>query len=240
MISIIIPAYNHGAALPFCLDSLRRQTLGDWEAIVVDDGSTDGTQRIVSNYIQAHHEEYRIRYLKIDHGGAPRARNIGAKESRGEYLLFADADLIFNREALQKLLNALHINHKASYAYSSFRFGWKKFNSQPFNAAALKKNNYIHTSALIRRQRFPGFDESLKRFQDWDLWLTMLKNGFTGIFVPEVLFRARITRVGISAWRPRFWYVFWFFLNQWIGLAPRQFICYKLAKEVVQQKHGLI
>ncbi|OGL61379.1 hypothetical protein A3H10_04080 [Candidatus Uhrbacteria bacterium RIFCSPLOWO2_12_FULL_46_10] len=239
MISVIIPCYNHGTALPACLDSLREQSIDDFEVIIVDDGSSDDTPSIVKKYIDTYINDLQIKYLKIDHRGAPTARNYGAQEARGEYLLFADADLIFHKDALRKLLSALQRNPNASYAYSSFRFGWKKFNSQPFNAAALRKDNYIHTSALIRREHFLGFDKNLKRFQDWDLWLTMLKNGFTGIFVPEVLFRARITRVGISAWRPRLWYVFWSFPYQWVGLAPRLFIQYILAKKMVQQKHSL-
>jgi len=240
MISIIIPAYNHGAALPSCLASLRRQSFSDWEAIIVDDGSTDDTEQIVNNYTQSCRPEQCIRYFKLDHSGAPRARNAGAKLARGSYLLFADADLIFDQTALKKMFAALKNNPQAAYAYCSFKFGWKKFTGRTFNAAALRQNNYIHTSALIRRECFPGFDEQLKRFQDWDLWLTMLKGGHVGVFVPEILFQACVTRRGISAWRPRAWYYFWSLVVRLIGLAPASFHRYLEAKKIVQLKHGLI
>lgn len=240
MISIIIPTYNHGSALPSCLDSLRRQSFDDWEAIIVDDGSTDDTQQIMNNYVYTNHEDCRIGYFKTDHGGAPRARNAGAKQAKGSYLLFADADLIFNPTALEKLFTALENNPHAAYAYCSFKFGWKKFTGQTYNAAALRHNNYIHTSALMRRECFPGFDEKLKRFQDWDLWLTMLKLNHIGVFVPEILFQARVTRRGISAWRPRAWYCFWALIVHWTGLAPKSFHRYMEAKKTVQLKHGLV
>ena len=135
---------------------------------------------------------------------------------------------------------ALKNNPQAAYAYCSFKFGWKKFTGRTFNAAALRQNNYIHTSALIRRECFPGFDEQLKRFQDWDLWLTMLKGGHVGVFVPEILFQACVTRRGISAWRPRAWYYFWSLVFRLIGLAPASFHRYLEAKKIVQLKHGLI
>src|SRR3989338_7896786 len=239
MISVIIPTYNHGWALPACLDSLGAQTFQDFEIIIMDDGSTDGTETIVKEYIRSHKEEPRIRYLKIDHRGAPTARNTGARQSRGEFLLFADADLILKADMLQKLQTTLENHPEASYAYSSFRFGWKKFLSQPFDAAALRQNNYIHTTALIRRQHFTGFDERLTRFQDWDLWLTMLEQNHIGAFVDEELFIARVNQVGISRWRPRLWYRLWAVTERWTGLAPASWRKFVVAKKIVQRKHNL-
>lgn len=240
MISIVIPTYNHGPVLPSCLDSLRRQSLSDWEAIIVDDGSTDDTGALVNNYIKVQAEEKRIRYFRIDHSGAPRARNAGARQAGGQYLLFADADIIFCQTALEKLLAALKNKPQSAYAYCSFKFGWKQFIGRPFDAVSLRQNNYIHTSALIRRECFRGFDEDLKRFQDWDLWLTMLENGYVGVYVPEILFQARVTRRGISAWRPHIWYDLWSIVLRRTGLAPQSFRRYLEAKKIVQLKHGLI
>src|SRR3989344_1877513 len=123
MVSVIIPSYNHGTALPKCLDSLRTQSFKDFEIIVVDDGSLDNTQSIVEKYIKTRASYSQIQYCRISHSGAPAARNAGAKMARGEYLLFADADLILNKDALQKLLNVLRANPQAGYAYSGFKFG---------------------------------------------------------------------------------------------------------------------
>jgi glycosyltransferase involved in cell wall biosynthesis len=239
-ISVVIPTYNHGAALPALFDSLRAQTDQEFEAIVVDDGSTDDTEAIVRRYVRSHDEGLRIRYLSVRHGGAPAARNAGARQARGEYLLFADADLILRPDMLEQLRTALERHPEAAYAYCRFRFGWKLFRSRPFDDNALRRNNYIHTTALIRRRHFPGFDERLERFQDWDLWLTVLEAGARGVFVPRELFRARVTRVGISSWRPRAWYAAWRLISRHAGFAPAAFRRYEAARIVVQRKHGLV
>jgi hypothetical protein len=69
------------------------------------------------------------------------------------------------------------------------------------------------------------------RFQDWDLWLTMLAQGKTGVYIHEVLFTAHQARLGISKWRPRFWYK----LFPWTKSVKE----YKKARGVVLKKHGL-
>lgn len=235
MISIIIPTYNHGSALPACLDSILAQSYQDFEIIIVDDGSSDNTEKIVNDYI-TNHEGAPIKYQKIEHGGAPKARNRGAAESQGEFLIFADADLILKPQMLAELKKALDNHANADYAYSGFYFGWKRFRGQPFDSAKLQQMNFIHTSALIRREKFTGFDEELKRFQDWDLWLTMLKNGSQGVLVADELFRARVTRAGISKWRPSFWYKIWPILG-WSPMSARR---YEEAKRIIKKKHNLL
>jgi hypothetical protein len=68
-----------------------------------------------------------------------------------------------------------------------------------FDADSLCRGNYISTMSLIRTEKFPGFDESLKRFQDWDLWLTMLKEGDTGEFTGKCSFKTQSMPYGISS-----------------------------------------
>jgi len=68
-----------------------------------------------------------------------------------------------------------------------------------FDANSLHRSNYISTMSLIRTEKFPGFDESLHRFQDWDLWLTMLHNGDTGEFTGECSFKTESRPHGISS-----------------------------------------
>lgn len=231
-LSIIIPTYQHGKTIAACLDSILAQTLLPSEIIVVNDGSTDETADRLKLY------EGRVRVLNQVNQGGNVARNHGFDASDGSFVLFCDADVVMRPEMLQKLSDALETHPQASFAYSAFRFGWKHFSSYPFSAERLKRMNYIHTSALIRRQAFPGFDPSLKRFQDWDVWLTMLETGATGILVPEELFRIQNHRgrKGISEWRPSFLYRFPWKLFGW---KPESLRRYDLSKELVRRKHGL-
>ena len=88
-ISVVIPVYNAEKYLAQCLDSILGQSLSDFEVICVDDGSTDGSSRIIAGY--AAHDE-RIRILSQTNSGAGVARNIGLAAAAGEYVLFLDAD----------------------------------------------------------------------------------------------------------------------------------------------------
>lgn len=233
MISVIIPCYNHASALPGLIASLNQQTYKEFEIIIIDDGSTDDPESVVGE-LKKKFYNLPIKFVSTANQGAPAARNTGAKIAHGQFLFFADADLILEPDALKTLLDKLCDNPQCSYAYSAFKFGRKLFPMVKFDVRTLKRINFIHTSALIRREHFPGFDERLKRFQDWDLWLSMLKQGHIGIGVEKCLFTARVTRLGISKWRPKIWYKLWPIM----GYTPATVQKYLEAKKIIHQKYG--
>ena len=229
-VSVIIPCYNHAATIGKTLASLFAQTYPDVEVVVVDDGSTDD----LDSALAPHQGKFRL--VRQENRGGPVARNRGFRESSGDLVLFSDADIVWRKDALAKLAAALDAHPDAAYAYASFRFGWKLFRLWPFDAERLKTHNYIQTGSLIRRERFPGFDESLKRFQDWDLWLTMLEKGDRGVWVPEVLCRVLTKRRNISSWMPKLVYAL-----PWkrLGWMPKRIRSYEAAAEVIRKKHRL-
>ncbi|MCX6714879.1 MAG: glycosyltransferase family A protein [Candidatus Uhrbacteria bacterium] len=232
-ISIVIPTYQHASTLVRCLDSIFAQSRPADEIIVVDDGSTDTTQAVLKPYRD------RVQVLVQTNQGAPAARNHGFEKSVGDLVLFCDADVEMRPEMLAELEQALKTHPDASYAYSGFEWGWKTFTSFPFDAARLKQMNYIHTSALIRREKFPKFDTSLKRFQDWDLWLTMLEQGSNGAYIDKSLFLViqedRPERM--SNWLPSLIIRFpW----KYIGWMPKRVQKYREAKKIILEKHHLV
>jgi len=231
-ISVIIPTYQHASTISQCLDSIFNQTLLPDEIIVVNDGSTDNTEGVLAEYSS------QIHYIKQSNQGAPVARNRGFDESTGDFVIFWDADLIGEPRMLETLQRALTEHSEASWSYPSFRWGRKVFKGKKFDAVELRKQNYIHTTALIRRDSFSGFDPSLKRFQDWDLWLTMSENGDSGVWVDEVLFDVLIEkgREGYSRWLPSILYKF-----PWpvFGWTPKAITEHDEAKKIVATKHGL-
>jgi glycosyltransferase involved in cell wall biosynthesis len=230
LVSVVIPAYQHGRDLPSCLDSLFAQTLTDFEVIVVDDGSTDDTAQRLQPYAA------RLKVISQANQGGNAARNRGAAEARGEFIVFCDADVVMRPDMLETLVGALAAHPEAAYAYSSFAMGWKEMPGLDFSPELLRRANFIHTTSLIRRDRFPGFDPALRKFQDWDLWLTMLECGDGGVFVPERLFRCITHRGGISQWLPAAAYQLpW----GWLGWKPRALARYEAADRIIRDKHGL-
>ncbi len=232
MISIIIPVYNQADKILKTLDSINKQSYQDLEVIIVNDGSIDDIENVCAKYLKNLQSSINFLFLNQNNQGAPAARNRGFKESKGEYLFFCDADAVLNPQAMEILLQTLENNSGASYAFSSFLWGKKVFKLGEFNAEKLKQMPYIHTMSLIRRQDYPenGWDESIKKFQDWDLWLTMLEKGKVGIFIPQVLFTV-LPGGTISSWLPSFAYKLFPFLP----LVKK----YNQALKVIKNKHGL-
>lgn len=103
-LSVIIPVYNTRTYLGKCLDSLRNQTLRDWEAILVDDGSTDGSDEVLKAYTET---DERFRYVRQPNGGLSVARNTGLSLVRGTYVAFLDSDDWFlSVDCLEQLCKA--------------------------------------------------------------------------------------------------------------------------------------
>lgn len=243
LISIIIPVYNHADALLQSLETVAKQTYKPFEVVIVDDGSVDR----IKNYelrIQEILKDISFQIRRQENAGAPAARNKGFELSKGQYVIFWDADVIAQPEMIEKMYKALQEHPEASYAYSSFYFGKKKMQGREFDAEALRKINYIHTNSLLRREDFPrfsaqggpasGWDVSLKKFQDWDLWLTLLDRGKSGVWIPEYLFHVLPHEGGMSAWLPSFAYKKPF---KWLPGVRNTVQKYEKWKEIVRNKH---
>ena len=88
-ISVILPVYNAGTYLPQCIDSILRQNYRDFELVIVNDGSTDGSEKICGRYAA---QDSRIKFITQLNGGVSKARNAGMDAANGKYLTFVDAD----------------------------------------------------------------------------------------------------------------------------------------------------
>ena len=153
--------------------------------------------------------------VETNEGGDPRyaaiSRNNGARKATQPFLFFVDDDTILGQDCLKMMKEALDANLEAAYAYSGFyqialpsaivphdRIQIRE--AEPFSAERLWHHNYIHTTSLLRRELFPQFDEQLKRFQDWDLWLSILRGtGRAGVHVDKILYFLFSVDAGISA-----------------------------------------
>lgn len=104
MVSVVVPIYNVEALLRRALDSILSQTCKDWEAILVDDGSTDSSGRIAEEYAES---DRRFQVIHKANGGQSEARNVGLQHARGEFLLFLDADDFLHPQLMELCLQAM-------------------------------------------------------------------------------------------------------------------------------------
>ena len=116
-ISIIIPVYNKGQYLERSIESILYQSFNNWELILVDDGSTDGSGLICDKYAA---QDSRIKVIHKKNGGVSSARNIGIQNANGTYLVFCDADDTITTNALQILYDAMN-NNNADLVVGGFR-----------------------------------------------------------------------------------------------------------------------
>lgn len=202
-VAVIVTSHNYARYLPACLDSIRAQTRAPAEVILVDDASQDDTAERVRAYPE-------VRYLQVAYRNGNRARNRGFAQAGAPLVVFFDADNAMEPRFLERLHAALKAHPEAAFAYCDrINFGegdtaWYphpmgRWRSRAFDAEALKHHNYIDLAAMLRADRFPGFDERIRRYQDWDLWLNVvLRNGGQGCYVPEPLYRYRVHGQSVS------------------------------------------
>jgi glycosyltransferase involved in cell wall biosynthesis len=182
LVSIVVPTRAH-EAVTLTMDSLMKQTVQDFELHLVVD--KDGR-------------------------GAPWARNRGAELARGEYLLFSDADICWDPDALEAMVTRLGARrddgeYATAYVYGSYEIrgpGSKRLGpigTSPWDLAELSGHNYISTMSLMVREAFMGWDETLTRLQDWEMWLRMAKDGkLKGEYLGRGLFWTPWREHGIS------------------------------------------
>ncbi len=109
IISIILPVYNQGESLERAIQSVLKQTISNWQLIIVNDGSTDNTKKIAKKYSE---ENFQIIFLDLDHFGASSAINSGYKLSKGSYITTLDADDYYHTNHLEANMSDLLKNTK--------------------------------------------------------------------------------------------------------------------------------
>lgn len=138
LISIIIPCYNYAHYIEECFVNLQKQSHTNWECLLVDNASTDNTKEVVQQFSKS---DTRIKYLYQPIKGPSAARNLGIKESKGEYIQFLDSDDLLQ---INKFNNALTIFQKekdADIVYSGMRYFKDGNLNELFFSMNLNKSN---------------------------------------------------------------------------------------------------
>ena len=182
LVSIITPLYNAARFIQACSASIKAQTYQNWEHIIVDDASTDGSLSLAQELASA---DSRIRVVTLSRNkGAAYARNKATELASGDYIAFLDADDLWHPEKLSKQITFMQ-KHNCAVSYTSYiqiddegnPLG-KRINAMPsLTYSKQHKNNYIgnltgvYNASLIGKISAP----SIRKRQDWALWLEAIK-----------------------------------------------------------------
>lgn len=200
LISVIIPAYNAADLIGETLQALQAQTYSNWQLIVVEDGTEDGTETLVLSFAEQIGQE-RVKYLRHAFSrGVSAARNTAIAAADGQYVALLDHDDLWKPEHLEKLVSRLETT-ASDFAYAPAEFfdshtytvtgihgpqasEWADFPNSLFN------RSYIPTSSvLIRRtalERVGGFDPQLSKAEDLDYWLRCVAAGLRFEYISDV------------------------------------------------------
>ena len=203
LVSIIIPCYNAEKYIAETIQSVINQTYKNWELIVVNDGSTDNSLNIITEFAA---NDSRISFIDKKNTGVSDSRNKGIEKAKGDFIAFLDADDVWDFQYLEKQIENLQsnrftisytacqlINHKGEKIQKHIRGE----NNPQLNDFLLQNGNYnTNPSGIVyKRQCFNevnGFDLNLSNNADQDILIQMLAKGNTIGYIDELLWNYRI------------------------------------------------
>lgn len=197
-ISVIVPCYNNCRYVAQAIESVQKQTYGEWELVIVNDGSTDDSDEVICRYAES---DCRIKYISQDNAGAAVARNRGVKEAKGEFICFLDADDWLAPQCLEDAITTFRDHpdcrlfymkgenvDEASGTRTPFICYGGSYRSVLINGMSI--------TIIIRRKDFletGGFDENMKNgFEDWEFNIRFLYGNCNVIVSDRTLYYYRI------------------------------------------------
>jgi len=207
VVTVVTPVWNAAATLAEAVASVRAQTFGGWEQILVDDGSTDGSRALAAALAAA---DPRVRLLAWDRNrGAAEARNAAIRAARGRFIAFLDADDRWHPEKLARQLAQLRATG-AGLVFSAYRrvdpagrpLGVVAVPAAVTRAGLLRGNVIGCLTAVYDTARFGRAEmPPLRRRQDYGLWLELLAGGEVARGLPDVLADYRVRPGSLSSRR---------------------------------------
>lgn len=214
LVSIIIPVYNGANYVSLAIDSALRQTYPNKEIIVVNDGSTDKTEKICLSY------KDKIRYISKSNGGVSSALNVGIKNMKGSYFSWLSHDDLYYPEKLEKEIKYLLDNDLVdtnTILYSDYSLingsgeficdvNFNTYDLNKFSEFSIFKMAINGLTLLIPKKAFEEvgyFDENLRCVQDYQLWVDMINKGYMFKHIPENLSITRIHSSQVTNTSPK-------------------------------------
>lgn len=211
LVSVIIAAYNVGAYISRALESVLAQTYTDIEVVIVNDGSTDTTEKILEDYSI---RDARIVVVTQTNKGVSAARNAGLAQATGEYLCLFDADDIMLPTRVQAQVEFLNERPGVDFVYSNvwyFMDGTYDIYTHPLATVSgpgvyktlLHRGNFIYTSTVCFRRgvfdTYGGFDESLRSAEEFEYWLRLAQHNVVIVYQDRYLILCRSRSNGLTS-----------------------------------------
>lgn len=239
LVSIIMPAYNAEKYISESIESVLAQTYKNWELIIVDDCSQDGTIQIVNDYMR---KDSRIKIIMlVTNSGAAVARNTAIENAKGRYIAFLDSDDLWKKEKLQKQLDFMQ---KGQYAFTFTSYQYlKQTNEEKLRVINIPKSLTYEQSlkntiigcltVVVDRKKTGDFRMPLIRAgQDHLTWWLLMKRGFKAYGLQENLAEYRRVEGSISHNRfkaiKRHWKLYREYEKISLLKSTYCFICYAL------------
>lgn len=211
LLTILTPTYNREKLLKECYLSLKNQSLQDFEWLIIDDGSTDDTKKIV--YEMKEDDTFPIRYLYKENGGKHTALNLGFKEAKGEFTIILDSDDILTKDAVEtisKLWDKYRDNEEISSisflkAYKNGNIIGDKYPTDDFlsNYIECRINMGIHgdksevyVTEILKQYQFPVFEK--EKFLTESVVWTQIGRKYKTVYVNKVIYIAEYLNDGLT------------------------------------------
>lgn len=199
-VSVVIPSFNCGQYIRRSVDSVRRQTYSNLEIIIVDDGSTDGTQDIVQGI-----DDSRLRYIQQQNGGVAKARNTGILAATGEFIAYVDADDELD-EHMVEICTACVQRTGADWCITdilevivSDRDSANRLKRSPVPETGARheilREDFVLSAPFFRRKTLIDvglYDTQLRTREDWDMSVRLIWAGYHYSYIAEPLYRYHI------------------------------------------------
>ncbi|WP_347052914.1 glycosyltransferase family A protein [Flavobacterium olei] len=194
LLTIITPCFNSEKTLEKTLQSVSDQNFEEWEVIIVNDGSTDGTEEIALKWVQ---KDARFKYFYKENGGLGKARNYGIERATGTYILPLDSDNLVAKNFAEMAIKVFEkrVDVGVVHGYAEY-FGEKEglWKIDDFDLPRILIDNYIDACAIFKRElwtKVGGYDQHMpyQGHEDWEFWISISSIGGVFFNLHQVAFK---------------------------------------------------
>ncbi|MFX1667558.1 glycosyltransferase family 2 protein [Riemerella anatipestifer] len=194
-ISVIIPMYNAEETIERALDSIKNQDYkGDYQILVINDGSTDNSKKVVENYITKN-TEMDITLINQSNGGVSRARNTGLRNAKGEFIAFLDSDDAWRKNKIEEQIDIFRNNENIDFlgtAFTAFHKGKEEGKLHKITFRTLLFKNYFQPSTILMKskvyKKIGYFEEDQRYAEEGNYFLRVAREFECYFYNKELIF----------------------------------------------------